>query len=180
MFLPRESQGRGAWWAAIYGVTQSRTRLKQCSHSRVLSRVQYATCFTVSPCWFYGNRIPESMVTPWDLGEFLRQWITQVTNGRGNLELSLNSFQYLTERSFVPSRMTDKLRSRYSGDRVSYSKEKNICETLPLPSLTTHLLPVHHLAKRVNYFPLTYLWSDVIYGMMKQRRNLEEAGVCSG
>ena len=24
---------RGAWWAAIYGVTQSRTRLKQCSSS---------------------------------------------------------------------------------------------------------------------------------------------------
>ena len=29
--LPGESQGRGAWWAAIYGVTQSRTRLKQLS-----------------------------------------------------------------------------------------------------------------------------------------------------
>ena len=28
VFLPEESQGRGAWWAAIYGVAQSRTRLK--------------------------------------------------------------------------------------------------------------------------------------------------------
>ena len=28
MFLPGESQGRGAWWAAVYGVTQSQTRLK--------------------------------------------------------------------------------------------------------------------------------------------------------
>jgi len=28
VFLPGESQGWGAWWAAIYGVTQSRTRLK--------------------------------------------------------------------------------------------------------------------------------------------------------
>ena len=27
MFLPRESHGRGAWWAAIYGVAQSRTQL---------------------------------------------------------------------------------------------------------------------------------------------------------
>ena len=26
--LPGESQGRGAWWAAVYGVAQSRTRLK--------------------------------------------------------------------------------------------------------------------------------------------------------
>ena len=28
VFLPGESQGQGAWWAAIYGVAQSRTRLK--------------------------------------------------------------------------------------------------------------------------------------------------------
>ena len=28
VFLPGESQGRGAWWAAVYGVTQSQTRLK--------------------------------------------------------------------------------------------------------------------------------------------------------
>ena len=28
VFLPRESQGREAWWAAVYGVAQSRTQLK--------------------------------------------------------------------------------------------------------------------------------------------------------
>ena len=28
VFLPGESQGREAWWAAVYGVTQSRTWLK--------------------------------------------------------------------------------------------------------------------------------------------------------
>ena len=33
VFLPGESQGRGAWWAAIYGIAQSRTRLKQLSSS---------------------------------------------------------------------------------------------------------------------------------------------------
>ena len=27
VFLPGESQGGGAWWAAVYGVAQSRTRL---------------------------------------------------------------------------------------------------------------------------------------------------------
>ena len=27
-FLPVESQGLGAWWAAVYGVAQSQTRLK--------------------------------------------------------------------------------------------------------------------------------------------------------
>ena len=33
VFLPGESQGRVAWWAAVYGVTQSRTRLKRLSSS---------------------------------------------------------------------------------------------------------------------------------------------------
>ena len=31
VFLPGESQGRGAWWAAVYGVAQSRPRLKRFS-----------------------------------------------------------------------------------------------------------------------------------------------------
>ena len=33
VFLPGESQGRAAWWAAIYGVAQSWTRLKRLSSS---------------------------------------------------------------------------------------------------------------------------------------------------
>ena len=33
VFLPGESQGRGAWWAAVYGVAQSRTRLKRLGSS---------------------------------------------------------------------------------------------------------------------------------------------------
>ena len=33
VFLPGESQGRGAWWAAVSGVTKSRTRPKQLSSS---------------------------------------------------------------------------------------------------------------------------------------------------
>ena len=35
VFLPGESQGRGAWWAAVYGVAQSRTGLKRLSSSSV-------------------------------------------------------------------------------------------------------------------------------------------------
>ena len=31
--LAGESQGREAWWAAVYGVTQSRTRLERLSSS---------------------------------------------------------------------------------------------------------------------------------------------------
>ena len=33
VFLPGESQGWGAWWAAVYGVAQSRTWLKRLSSS---------------------------------------------------------------------------------------------------------------------------------------------------
>ena len=31
VFLPRESMDRGAWWAAVHRVAQSRTQLKQLS-----------------------------------------------------------------------------------------------------------------------------------------------------
>ena len=33
VFLPGESQGRGTWWGAVYGVAQSRTWLKRLSSS---------------------------------------------------------------------------------------------------------------------------------------------------
>ena len=33
VFLPGECQGQGVWWAAVYGVAQSWTRLKQLSSS---------------------------------------------------------------------------------------------------------------------------------------------------
>ena len=33
VFLPGESQGQGAWWATIYGVAESQTRLKRPSSS---------------------------------------------------------------------------------------------------------------------------------------------------
>ena len=38
VFLPGESQGREAWWAAVYGVAQSRTRLKRLSRSSRASK----------------------------------------------------------------------------------------------------------------------------------------------
>ena len=36
VFLPGESQGRGAWWANVYGVAQSQTQLKWLSSSSIL------------------------------------------------------------------------------------------------------------------------------------------------
>ena len=35
VFLPGESQGREAWWATVYGVAQSQTRLKRLSSSSI-------------------------------------------------------------------------------------------------------------------------------------------------
>ena len=45
VFLPGESQGRGAWWAAVYGVTQSSTRLKQLSSSSVKGACRSGTAW---------------------------------------------------------------------------------------------------------------------------------------
>ena len=41
MFLPGESQGGEAWWAAVYGVAQSRTRLKRLSSSSIFILIIY-------------------------------------------------------------------------------------------------------------------------------------------
>ena len=38
MFLPGNPKDRGAWWAAVYGVAQSRTRLKRLSSSSSMHR----------------------------------------------------------------------------------------------------------------------------------------------
>ena len=49
VFLPGESQGRGAWWAAVYGVAQSQTRLKRLrssssSHMLASNRIRGHMC----------------------------------------------------------------------------------------------------------------------------------------
>ena len=45
VFLPGESQGLGAWWAAVYGVAQSRTRLTWLSSSSRTCERQKVTKF---------------------------------------------------------------------------------------------------------------------------------------
>ena len=44
VFLPGESQGRGAWLAAIYGVAQSRTPLKRLSSSSSSTHIYHIFC----------------------------------------------------------------------------------------------------------------------------------------
>ena len=56
VFLPGESQGQESWWAVVYGVAQSQTRLKRLSSSsknqlwiffKILSQVQSTVFKTV-------------------------------------------------------------------------------------------------------------------------------------
>ena len=55
VFLPGESQGWGSWWAAIYGVAQSRTRLKWLSSSSRLSNGHTLSNFSFRfLSWEYG------------------------------------------------------------------------------------------------------------------------------
>ena len=58
VFLPGESQGRGAWWAAVYGVAQSQTRLKRLSSS------SSKTIFNPGVYWFTVYKI-----------QFLCRWV---------------------------------------------------------------------------------------------------------
>ena len=50
MFLPGESQGRGAWWAAVYGVTESDT-------TEVTYQQQQQHCYQ-SQSNFIANPVP--------------------------------------------------------------------------------------------------------------------------
>ena len=54
VFLPGESQGREAWWTAIYGVTHSQTRLKQLSSSRYTQNVSFLPVFVFWVFLFFG------------------------------------------------------------------------------------------------------------------------------
>ena len=47
MFLPGESQGRGASWAAVSGVAQSQTRLKRLSSSSMLISILFQILFPI-------------------------------------------------------------------------------------------------------------------------------------
>ena len=70
VFLPGESQERGAWWAAVYGVTQSRTRLKRLSSSRSVFEICNGN-FRLAEAW--------SCVHVW-LQRKLEKWLSGTFN----------------------------------------------------------------------------------------------------
>ena len=59
VFLPGESQGRGAWWAAVHGVAQSRTRLKRLSSSSI-------SCSVMSDSLRSHGLWPTRLLCSWD------------------------------------------------------------------------------------------------------------------
>ena len=50
------SRGRGAWWAAVYGVAQSRTRLKQLNSSSSNDLKRHSVCGNKRTDGVYGSR----------------------------------------------------------------------------------------------------------------------------
>ena len=50
VFLPGESRGRGTWWAAVHGVTQSRTRLKRLSMHACMASSCHITFILLLKC----------------------------------------------------------------------------------------------------------------------------------
>ena len=77
VFLPGESQGRGDWWAAVYGVAQSRTRLKQRSSSSSSSSITWEALLPTmcaannshSLTWeyFWTHRKSRFVIVHWDI-----------------------------------------------------------------------------------------------------------------
>ena len=67
VFLPGESQGGGAWWAAVYGVTHSRTRLKRLgSGSATIIDGICVSCSVISD-YLQPHRLqPTRLLCPWN------------------------------------------------------------------------------------------------------------------
>ena len=76
MCLPGESQGRGAWWAAVSGVAQNWTRLKRLSSSSSSSSHKYIMVsqifFCASGSWHTSFILPK-MSIPSSLSGFTLQ-----------------------------------------------------------------------------------------------------------
>ena len=73
VFLPGESQGWGSWWAAVYGVTQSRTRLKRLSSSSSSGKI----------LWDWANILflLKVTLTNFNIHQWILDAITVILNG---------------------------------------------------------------------------------------------------
>ena len=79
VFLPGESQGQGACWAAIYGVPQSRTRLKRLSSSSSIDLLHMFVSIWMEAEWLNISRkytllIKENTVSLANIYYFKNSW----------------------------------------------------------------------------------------------------------
>ena len=61
VFLPGESQGQGAWWAAVYGVAQSQTLLKRLNSSSSILVQVFVNCGNLGK---YLTSLTETVASP--------------------------------------------------------------------------------------------------------------------
>ena len=81
VFLPGESQGRGAWWATDYGVTHSRTRLRRLGSSS--SDDQIKVLGMLDSVFPYGSVGKEFACSSGDLGS-IPEFRRSPGGGNGN------------------------------------------------------------------------------------------------
>ena len=78
VFLSGESQGWGAWWGAVYGVAQSRTRLKRLSSSSSKGIVSLVGTWT-SRGLYYGKGLCSERY----------QWMARVDTADGKINKTI-------------------------------------------------------------------------------------------
>ena len=86
VFLPGESQGWGSWWAAIYGVAQSRTLLKRLSMHHFAPKTQVCTydhCTSVTGGFPGGSVVKNLPANAGDMGS-IPGWRRSSGGGNAN------------------------------------------------------------------------------------------------
>ena len=81
VFLLGESQGRGAWWAATYGVAQSRTWLKRLSSSgssRVSWKFRAYGCYSYGVIMYLMKRDILCVGLIWPIDLHICQWVSNI------------------------------------------------------------------------------------------------------
>ena len=171
VFLPGESLGRGAWWAAVYGVAQSWTRLKWLSSSSSSSWLaggcpdMTSHSFSWAPgclswgCWCYQNRTPWlwphlTLITPW-----MHHLYTETQRGLGlnmyfkehktlyilikTLNIKFESFSF-----FLPPQSIKERNKKISSDPDAFSG--NCFQTFKEKLLPMSHNIFHNIGKRKN------------------------------
>ena len=114
-FLPGESQGRGAWWAAVYGVAQSQTRLKRLSSSSSSSTLSHSVVLT--PCCPMDCSLPASSLHG-ILQAGILEWIA-ISSSRDLPDPRIRSMSPALQMDSLPSELPGKSQNVYTEAQIS-------------------------------------------------------------